>query len=53
VPSELLNARNTWENRDEYDATAEKLARMFENNAEKRLQSMTNEVRSAGPHPLG
>ena len=53
VPSELLNARNTWENRDEYDATAEKLAKMFEENAEKRLQSMTREVRSAGPHPLG
>ena len=53
VPSELLNARNTWENRDEYDATAEKLAKMFEENAEKRLQSMTKEVRSAGPHPLG
>ena len=27
--------------------------KMFEENAEKRLQSMTKEVRSAGPHPLG
>jgi len=52
VPSELLNARNTWEDRGGYDATAEKLAKMFEDNAAKRLQSMTDEVRSAGPHPL-
>ena len=52
VPSELLNARNTWEDRSGYDATAEKLAKMFEDNAAKRLQSMTDEVRSAGPHPL-
>ncbi len=53
VPSELLNARNTWADRAEYDKTAEKLARMFEENAEKRLQTMSPEVRAAGPHPLG
>ena len=35
-----------------YDKTAEKLARMFEENAQKRLTSMTEEVRAAGPHPL-
>ena len=52
VPSELLNARNTWASREEYDKTAEKLAQMFVDNAEKRLQSMSPEVRAAGPKPL-
>ena len=53
VPDELLNPRSTWADKDAYDATAEKLAQMFVENAEKRLQSMTPEVRAAGPHPLG
>ena len=53
VPSELLDPRGTWADGDEYDRYAEKLARMFEDNAEKRLQSMTDEVRAAGPHHLG
>ena len=53
VPSELLNVRNTWADRDAYDATAEKLAQMFVDNAEKRLGSMSAEVRAAGPHPIG
>ena len=53
VPDELLNPRSTWADKDAYDATAEKLAQMFVENAEKRLQSMTPEVRAAGPYPLG
>ncbi|SFX25132.1 phosphoenolpyruvate carboxykinase (ATP) [Olsenella sp. kh2p3] len=53
VPDELLNPRSTWADKDAYDATAEKLAQMFVENAEKRLQSMTSEVRAAGPRPLG
>lgn len=53
VPSELLNARNTWGDRSAYDATAERLAQMFVDNADKRLSSMSSEVRAAGPHPLG
>lgn len=53
VPDELLNPRSTWADKDAYDASAEKLAQMFVENAEKRLQSMTPEVRAAGPHPLG
>ncbi len=52
VPSELLNPKSTWSDPDAYDATAEKLACMFVENAEKRLQSMSDEVRAAGPHPL-
>ena len=53
VPDELLNPRSTWADKDAYDATAEKLAQMFVENAEKRLQSMTPEVRAAGPRRLG
>lgn len=53
VPDELLDPRGTWADKDAYDATAERLAQMFVENAEKRLQSMTPEVRAAGPHPLG
>ena len=53
VPDELLNPRSTWADKDAYDATAEKLAQMFVENAEKRLQSMTPDVRAAGPRPLG
>ena len=52
VPAELLNPQATWADADAYDKTAEKLARMFEENAQKRLTSMTEEVRAAGPHPL-
>ncbi len=29
VPSEILNPRNTWTNKEEYDLTAQKLAQMF------------------------
>ena len=53
VPAELLNARNTWEDRAAYDETAEKLAQMFVDNAEKRLTTMAPEIRAAGPRPIG
>ena len=52
VPPELLSPKATWDNPEAYDATAEKLACMFVENAEKRLQSMSPEVRAAGPKPL-
>lgn len=32
VPSEILNPRDTWEDKDAYDAQAEKLREMFRNN---------------------
>jgi len=32
VPKELLNPRNQWENKEEYDKAANKLAHMFTNN---------------------
>ena len=53
MPSELLDARSTWANPEEYDRVAESLAQMFVDNAEKRLTTMSPEVRAAGPRPLG
>ncbi len=53
VPDELLDPKKTWASPEAYAATAENLACMFVENAEKRLQSMSDEVRAAGPHPLG
>lgn len=52
VPSELLDVRGTWANPAAYDKTAERLAQMFVDNADKRLQTMAPEVRAAGPHPI-
>ena len=53
VPDDLLDARGTWADLAEYDRTAESLAQMFVDNAEKRLTTMSPEVRAAGPRPLG
>ncbi len=53
MPDELLDPKKTWASPEAYAATAENLACMFVENAEKRLQSMSDEVRAAGPHPLG
>ncbi len=53
VPTQLLDPKSTWASPEDYDVCAESLAAMFVDNAEKRLQSMSDEVRAAGPHPLG
>jgi phosphoenolpyruvate carboxykinase (ATP) len=36
VPSEILNPRNTWEDKEAYDAAAEKLRAMFHDNFEDK-----------------
>jgi phosphoenolpyruvate carboxykinase (ATP) len=36
VPSEILNPRNTWQDKDAYDAAAEKLRAMFHANFEEK-----------------
>jgi phosphoenolpyruvate carboxykinase (ATP) len=47
VPSEVLNPRDTWSNKDEYDATASKLAKAFLTSFEA-YQSYANEEIMAG-----
>lgn len=49
VPSEILNPRDTWENKKEYDETADKLARMFIENFNKKYPNMPQNIKNAGP----
>ena len=49
VPSSVLNPRNTWSDKDAYDAQAKKLAGMFAKNFEKFADRVPQEVREAGP----
>lgn len=53
VPSELLNPRDTWADKDAYDAAARRLAAMFEKNCEEKYPDMAEDVKAAGPtsHP--
>lgn len=48
VPQELLNPRTTWLNKEEYDRTAEKLVKMFQDNF-KQYTNFPQEVIDAGP----
>ena len=49
VPSEVLNPRNTWESKEDYDSTAKKLAQMFIDNF-KQFESGTDSlIINAGP----
>ena len=52
VPSEILEPRLVWESGADYDAAADRLARMFEENFEARYPNADEKVRAAGPHPL-
>ena len=49
VPAEILKARNTWANGSAYDEQARKLAAMFVENFRNYADSVTEEVRAAGP----
>jgi phosphoenolpyruvate carboxykinase (ATP) len=49
VPSEILNPRNTWEDKAAYDATARKLADLFKNNFKKYETSGSKKISDAGP----
>lgn len=49
VPQEVLDPRNTWGDKNAYDAQAKKLARMFEKNFEQFTELVPAEVRAAGP----
>jgi phosphoenolpyruvate carboxykinase (ATP) len=49
VPSDLLIPRNTWANTDDFDATADKLARMFNENFIRYSDGVSDDVNAAAP----
>jgi phosphoenolpyruvate carboxykinase (ATP) len=49
APDELLNPRNTWEDKSAYDAQANKLANMFVKNFEQYASGVDAEILAAAP----
>ena len=49
VSSRVLNPRDTWLDKDAYDETARRVAKMFVDNAAAKYPNMAPEVRAAGP----
>ena len=49
VPDEILIPRGTWEDREAFDATADKLAAMFNANFERYAAGVSDEVNAAAP----
>jgi phosphoenolpyruvate carboxykinase (ATP) len=49
VPSEILNPRNTWADKDAYDAQANKLGNMFVKNFEQYASGVSQEILDAAP----
>lgn len=50
VPTEVLDPRGTWDDKDAYDEQAKKLADLFKENFTKFESEVSEEVRKAGPH---
>lgn len=49
VPSEILNPKNTWEDKAAYDSTAKKLAELFKTNFKKFETTSSKKISDAGP----
>jgi len=49
VPSELLNPKNTWENKSDYDLKAKELANAFNKNFEQFADNASDEILEAAP----
>jgi len=49
VPSEILNPRNTWEDKMSYDEQAKKLAKLFKDNFKTYENDVSEEVKNSGP----
>ena len=52
VPEEILQPRNTWTDTANFDATADKLAAMFNENFARYEAGVSAEVNAAAPQPL-
>ncbi len=51
VPDEVLNPRNTWKKKNEYDIKAQELATQFIENFKQYEQGVSKEILSASPRP--
>lgn len=49
VPSEVLNPRNTWADKSNYDTKANHLAGLFNNNFKKYEEGSNEEIKAAAP----
>ena len=52
VPAEILNPRNTWQSKEQYDAKANELAIAFNKNFEKFAAKAEKEILDAAPRSL-
>ena len=50
IPDEILNPRETWEDKDAYDAQARDLAGRFNKNFKKFVGEVSSDVVGAGPN---
>ena len=51
VPSDILNPRSTWANKEVYDEKAKYLASLFVKNFEKYADGVSAEIIAAAPKP--
>lgn len=49
VPSEILNPKDTWSDKEAYEKQADELAKMFVENFAKKYPDMDKEIANAGP----
>ena len=52
VPEDVLQPRGTWADGATYDATADRLARMFNDNFARYAEGVSDDVNAAAPSPL-